>query len=311
MYSIGVVTLDIKNSKILLVVLISLCCFFANISYTEAKTSCSCYYVWSVVGNNETTTGENYYYAQVKYTKSGATVVKSCGYGYNLNNDGSRENSVIPTIESKGKIPNDSHFNIDSKKMIDGDCRKSVCEKSKIYIKPSSADASIPGSLTTDEVTSYAGPSSVVSSSNFNAAIEKNNDRTRNTDNFIDDITGDQVLPSDPTMEKSEKGTVSCDIIPTSVRTFLKDFFLLIQVFGIILLVVMSLIEFVKAIAGSDNDSLRKAIKNTFKRIIITVILLLLPVLIVWTLDMINNNAYETDDNGKRIIGADNNPLCK
>ena len=112
-------------------------------------------------------------------------------------------------------------------------------------------------------------------------------------------------------IETVEPGTASCDLIPDSIMQFLKNLFLVIQVIGIVLLIVLSAIELIKAIIGADDDGLKGAIKNTFRRIIVVIILLILPAIIIWALNMINNNAYETDNNGKRVIGENGNPLCK
>ena len=45
--------------------------------------------------------------------------------------------------------------------------------------------------------------------------------------------------------------------------------------------------------------------------IIITVILLILPALVIWVLNIVNNNAYESDKTGKHIIGSNGEPICK
>lgn len=102
----------------------------------------------------------------------------------------------------------------------------------------------------------------------------------------------------------------NCDIIPENIRNFLSSFFTIISIIGIILLVVMSAIEFIKAVTGSDEDGLKGAIKHTFIRIICAIILLLLPMLITWILNIANNNNYKIDDKGNYVIGDNGNPLC-
>ena len=72
----------------------------------------------------------------------------------------------------------------------------------------------------------------------------------------------------------------------------------------------MSAIEFIKAVTGSDEDGLKGAIKHTFIRIICAIILLLLPMLITWILNIANNNNYKIDDKGNYVIGDNGNPLC-
>ena len=102
-----------------------------------------------------------------------------------------------------------------------------------------------------------------------------------------------------------------CDIIGHDVLVFLNNLFLIIQVIGIILLVFLSSVEFIKVITGSSEDGLSKALKNTLRRVIIVIILLILPLLITWVLEIVNDNNYLTDENGKVVIGDDGNPLCK
>ena len=102
-----------------------------------------------------------------------------------------------------------------------------------------------------------------------------------------------------------------CDIIGDDVLVFLNNLFLIIQVIGIILLVFLSSVEFIKVITGSSEDGLSKALKNTLRRVIIVIILLILPLLITWILEIVNDNNYLTDENGKVVIGDDGNPLCR
>ena len=102
-----------------------------------------------------------------------------------------------------------------------------------------------------------------------------------------------------------------CDIIGDDVLVFLNNLFLIIQVIGIILLVFLSSVEFIKVITGSEDEGLSKALKNTLRRVIIVIILLILPLLITWILEIVNDNNYLTDENGKVVIGDDGNPLCR
>ena len=75
--------------------------------------------------------------------------------------------------------------------------------------------------------------------------------------------------------------------------------------------VAMTAIEFVKVITASDEDGLKGAIKNTFRRLIMIIVLLLLPAIIIWILNITNANRYQTDSDGGYVIGGDGNPVCK
>ena len=118
--------------------------------------------------------------------------------------------------------------------------------------------------------------------------IQKIVDWANNSDWTIDDL-------GDP-----------CNIIKGELVDFLKAAFWIISIAGIILVVVMTAISFIKAIAGSDDEKFRDAIKHLYTRIIVIIILLLLPVLLSFIIDLINNMAGE----GVVKIGADENIFC-
>lgn len=96
----------------------------------------------------------------------------------------------------------------------------------------------------------------------------------------------------------------ACDIISRELATYINNFFIYICVGGIILLVVLSSLNLIKVIAGHDNDGLYKFLQNLKVRIICLVVLLVLPVIIPYLLNTINNIAP--------IVGYNSdNPLCK
>ncbi len=97
-----------------------------------------------------------------------------------------------------------------------------------------------------------------------------------------------------------------CLLIGETVQQFLNTLFIIISVIGIILLIVMSAVEFIKVITGSDEDGIKIAFKHTLIRTICIVILLILPGLIGWILDIVNDNF-----SGKYEIGSNGEPLCE
>ena len=128
----------------------------------------------------------------------------------------------------------------------------------------------------------------------------------------IDDIDSEKVKNwgKNATIESPDAGSTSCDLIPRSIVQFLNNLFLIIQIIGIILLIILSAVEFIKALTGADEDGLKGAIKNTFRRIIMVILLLLIPMIVIWILNIINDNRYEKE-NGNYVIGENGNPLCK
>ena len=98
----------------------------------------------------------------------------------------------------------------------------------------------------------------------------------------------------------------ACLIIKGPVQQFLNTLFIIISVISIILLIVMSVAEFIKVITGSDEDGIKTAFKHTLIRAICIVVLLILPMLIGWVLDIVNDNF-----SGKYEIGSNGEPLCE
>lgn len=109
------------------------------------------------------------------------------------------------------------------------------------------------------------------------------------------------------------------------LKQFLNNLFWIISIIGIILLIIMTAIEFIKVITGQDDNNLKDAFKHTVIRGICVIVLLLLPVIISAIITVVNNNNeyYLTDKNGNIIndnkgkpiklslkIGDNNQPLC-
>ena len=99
--------------------------------------------------------------------------------------------------------------------------------------------------------------------------------------------------------------TTNCDIFDKNIRGFLNKLFWIISIAGIILLVVMTMVEFVKALTGSDDSGLIKGFKHTLVRIVAVIILLLLPTIITFILDLVNRYSdYTIGDKGNVICGV-------
>ncbi|MBR2708430.1 MAG: hypothetical protein IKE90_03230 [Bacilli bacterium] len=89
----------------------------------------------------------------------------------------------------------------------------------------------------------------------------------------------------------SSDGSISCEALlgPDNIK-IISDVLLVISVIGVILVIVLGMSDFVKAVASSDDDVLAKAWKKFKYRIISVVILLLLPVLVDFILSFVNDN---------------------
>ncbi len=110
---------------------------------------------------------------------------------------------------------------------------------------------------------------------------------------------------------KENKLKNACVVIDGDVKKLINEVLTIISVASIILLIIMSMIEFVKAITGANDDLIKTAFKHTIIRIVCVVILFLLPILVSSIIDLVNKiNEPQTDENGNYKIGDDGNPLC-
>lgn len=112
--------------------------------------------------------------------------------------------------------------------------------------------------------------------------------------------------------QDSDEGNYTdyCSLISQDIKNIITGIFWVITIAGIIAMIVMSALDFIKAITGSDDENLKKAFKNTVIRAIFLIVLLLLPSIVTWIINIVNI-AGAGDNNGKQIkIGSDNNPYC-
>ncbi len=94
-----------------------------------------------------------------------------------------------------------------------------------------------------------------------------------------------------------------CDLISDDIQDLLHNIFFFISVAGIIILVAMTAISLVKVITASEDEALRNFFKGLWKRIICLIILLILPTLVTFIVQLVNNVAPGLG------IRSDN-PLC-
>lgn len=67
---------------------------------------------------------------------------------------------------------------------------------------------------------------------------------------------------------------------------------LIIDVVGVILVIVLSMVDFVTTIASSDDDGIMKSFKKVKTRLIAVVLLLFTPLLLSWVINYLNDNIY-------------------
>ena len=120
-----------------------------------------------------------------------------------------------------------------------------------------------------EEETGYHCTISKNKSGVFNRTFTSKRDLTENED--IQLITGDLTA------------TDGCEMF-LSLNSIIKEIFTFLQIAGVILVIVLGMLDFLKAVSLGEQDTLKKAFSKTVKRIIIVIILFILPVLIDWLL---------------------------
>ena len=96
-----------------------------------------------------------------------------------------------------------------------------------------------------------------------------------------------------------------CTIISPRLKELLNIIFWAISIIGIILVVVMTALSFIKAIVGSDDEKFRDAFRHLLTRIIVVIVLLLLPMILSFIITLINDSA-----SGEVTVGKDGNIFC-
>lgn len=125
----------------------------------------------------------------------------------------------------------------------------------------------------------------------------------------IDEITNWGKKGKDNESYDTNEG--NCAIIPSDLQEKLSQLFWVITIVGILLLIIMTSIEFIKVITASEEDGLKGAFKHTVIRAICVIILLLLPTLINAIIVIINDSNIQKDSDGQIVIGEEGDPLCK
>lgn len=147
---------------------------------------------------------------------------------------------------------------------------------------------------------------SKIASANQSCYQIKTGDKVTYYDENEEEITDEKEFESRCMSYK----TVDCSIFgspsePKSLISFLNKLFWIISILGIILLVIMTMVEFIKALTGSDDSGLIKGFKHTLVRIVAVIILLLLPTIITFILNLVNRYSdYKIGDDGNVICGV-------
>lgn len=90
----------------------------------------------------------------------------------------------------------------------------------------------------------------------------------------------DSDINYDPNNNSDEKIENVCEVLPKAIENYIKQALKLIRWGGLVLMIVLGTLDFVKASAADDQDAIKKAGQNFIKRLIAVIILFLLPILV-------------------------------
>ena len=146
-------------------------------------------------------------------------------------------------------------------------------------------------------------------SSNIQMCKKKLDDSQRNTlmqevckiDSSECSYIKDIVEKEEPSLPKPSPGenVYGCEVIPEEIREWILDALDLVKYICLALVIVLGILDFIKAAASGEADAMKKSGQSFLKRVIAVVILFLLPVLVELILSLIEIYGVNPD-----------NPLC-
>jgi len=109
--------------------------------------------------------------------------------------------------------------------------------------------------------------------------------------NYRDDTTlyegkADCLDEPDPSPDLGDQ-VYGCDVIPDEIRNWIKSTLNLVKYVALALVIVLGILDFIKAAASGEADQMKKSGSSFLKRIIAVVILFLLPVIVELVLNLI------------------------
>jgi hypothetical protein len=82
--------------------------------------------------------------------------------------------------------------------------------------------------------------------------------------------------------------TAGCDLLlSTDTKAFLNKILGYVKIFAPLLVIILGMLDFIKATVSQDNDALKKAWSKFFKRLIAAALLFIFPALIQFLLDIV------------------------
>ncbi len=288
--------------------------FLFNIDGVKAdyNAGCTCYYHYTYDGVIAEGYGERQPYkatqlVAVHYTADSADVVYSCTAGDSKRNDflDSKlgENADPMELrkacgENDNSIERGDPFEVNSAYIAGEKCSLEACNS--VQMKACSTWAGVK-LVTKDPMVCFNGIHDLTAITQEQSEQIENSEDAPSTaqdlgiaDIFDKDKNNDidaihkwgETAKEDYTAE--DVGN-PCSFINKTVKQYLNWTFWIITIVAVAILIIMTMISFVKAITSSE-DKLRDALKHLIVRVIVVVIILLLPILVNFIIDIINNS---------------------
>ena len=104
--------------------------------------------------------------------------------------------------------------------------------------------------------------------------------KTKTDNNYIE-VTLDKKTSTGSTDDSTtDTPAEKCEVLPEAIKNYIMQALKLIRWGGLVLMIVLGTLDFVKASAADDQDAIKKAGQNFIKRLIAVIILFLLPILV-------------------------------
>ena len=131
-----------------------------------------------------------------------------------------------------------------------------------------------------------------VANSNFN--VKENGNGYMLVSDLKTDNINNKTNTDDGTYDEGEK-VYGCEVVPEEVRKWISISLNFVKYAALILVIVLGTIDFIKAAASGEPDSMKKAGQSFIKRVVAVVILFLLPMLVELILNLINLYGTKND----------------
>lgn len=287
------------NKNIFKTLLVSFIVLFSAIfiNIDGVKADCTCYYSGGVNGSTNSS-GINISemsFAKISYTNNGYSVTKSCNAS-DISDYSTGSIDITTAIEKCSGVkikPDYSSFSKVDYKSISQNCSIESCNSVNVYKDHSQL-----------KIGGGEYRLNAISEKNFNQAIEsrENLEERQSNENDISKIINWGKIAQEGEYTSSDVGS-DCNSI-SEVAELLNTILWIVDIIAIVILIIMTAVDLVRAVIGSEEDTLRSAFKHLIVRIIVVFILLLLPILLGTIISIVNK------ETGTVQIGDDGKPFC-